>query len=126
MAEPGTPPVLGIIGGSGIYEIEGLADLEWRRVESPFGEPSDELLFGRLDGQRIIFLPLEALRVQCGDEEQTTLWNRLQTIYAEDLPVLPLYFRSNAYIMPKWLRGVTPTGNLNPSSLWVENWTVAE
>ena len=69
---------------------------------------------------------LEALRVQCGDEEQTTLWNRVQTMYAEDLPVLPLYFRSNPYIMPKWLQGVTPTGHLNPSSLWVENWTVAE
>ena len=69
---------------------------------------------------------VEALRVQCGDQEQTALWNRLQTIYAEDLPVLPLYFRSNPYIMPKWLRGVTPTGHLNPSSLWVENWTVTE
>ncbi len=69
---------------------------------------------------------LEALRVQCDDDDQTALWNRLQTIYAEDLPVLPLYFRSNAYIMPQWLEGVTPTGHLNPSSLWVENWTVAE
>ncbi len=57
MGEPGTPPVLGIIGGSGIYEIDGLEDLSWQRVESPFGEPSDELLFGRLDGQQIIFLP---------------------------------------------------------------------
>ena len=57
MAEPGTPPVLGIIGGSGIYEIDGLEDLEWRHVESSFGQPSDELLFGRLDGQPIIFLP---------------------------------------------------------------------
>ena len=57
MGEPGTPPLLGIIGGSGIYEIDGLEDLSWQRVESPFGEPSDELLFGRLDGQQIIFLP---------------------------------------------------------------------
>ncbi len=57
MAEPGTPPVLGIIGGSGIYEIDGLEDLSWKRVQSPFGKPSDELLFGRLDGQQVIFLP---------------------------------------------------------------------
>ncbi len=57
MAEPGTPPVIGIIGGSGIYEIDGLKNAEWRRVESPFGEPSDDLLFGELDGQQLVFLP---------------------------------------------------------------------
>jgi 5'-methylthioadenosine phosphorylase len=57
MAEPGTPPVIGIIGGSGIYEIEGLKNAEWRRMRSSFGEPSDALLFGELDGQRLVFLP---------------------------------------------------------------------
>jgi len=57
MAEPGTPPVIGIIGGSGIYEIEGLKDAEWRQLRSPFGAPSDALLFGELDGQRLVFLP---------------------------------------------------------------------
>jgi len=57
MAEPGTPPVIGVIGGSGIYEIEGLRQAEWRRIESPYGAPSDELLFGELDGQRLVFLP---------------------------------------------------------------------
>jgi 5'-methylthioadenosine phosphorylase len=48
---------LGIIGGSGVYDIEGLANKRWQRVNSSFGEPSDELLFGELDGQRMIFLP---------------------------------------------------------------------
>ena len=57
MAEPGTPPVIGIIGGSGIYEIEGLQSAEWRRLKSSFGEPSDALLCGELDGQRMVFLP---------------------------------------------------------------------
>jgi 5'-methylthioadenosine phosphorylase len=57
MSEPGTPPVLGVIGGSGIYDIAGLENTEWRRVDSPFGEPSDALLFGTLDGQRLVFLP---------------------------------------------------------------------
>ena len=57
MAEPGTPPVIGIIGGSGIYDIDGLTDVAWRAVETPFGAPSDELMFGTLDGQRIVFLP---------------------------------------------------------------------
>jgi len=57
MTEPGTPPVLGVLGGSGIYDVPGLEKTEWRRIESPFGTPSDELLFGELDGQRIVFLP---------------------------------------------------------------------
>ena len=50
-------PVIGIIGGSGLYTIEGLLDQEWRRIETPWGEPSDELLFGTLDGVRCVFLP---------------------------------------------------------------------
>ncbi len=41
-------PVIGIIGGSGLYDIDGLEAKEWRRVQTPWGEPSDELLFGRL------------------------------------------------------------------------------
>ena len=50
-------PVIGIIGGSGLYDIAGLENKEWRRVTSPWGEPSDELLFGELDGVRCVFLP---------------------------------------------------------------------
>jgi 5'-methylthioadenosine phosphorylase len=52
-----TPPLLGILGGSGVYQIEGMTDVAWRRVTSPFGEPSDELCFGKLDGQPVVFLP---------------------------------------------------------------------
>jgi 5'-methylthioadenosine phosphorylase len=50
-------PVIGIIGGSGLYEIEGLTDTEWRRMETPWGKPSDDLLTGRLDGVPCVFLP---------------------------------------------------------------------
>ena len=52
-----TGRVIGIIGGSGLYRIDGLADVEWRRVESPFGETSDEFCFGTLGGQPVVFLP---------------------------------------------------------------------
>ena len=38
--------VLGVLGGSGVYDVEGLEDARWERVDSPFGEPSDALLFG--------------------------------------------------------------------------------
>jgi 5'-methylthioadenosine phosphorylase len=54
------PPVIGVIGGSGVYDIEGLSDQRWQRVHSSFGEPSDELLFGSLDGQPMVFLPRHA------------------------------------------------------------------
>ncbi len=48
---------LGIIGGSGVYDIDGLQNKEWRAVESSFGKPSDELLFGELNGLQLVFLP---------------------------------------------------------------------
>ncbi len=49
--------VLGIIGGSGLYEIEGLTETNWRTVESPFGAPSDEFLFGKIGGKPVVFCP---------------------------------------------------------------------
>src|SRR5689334_15614870 len=49
--------VLGIIGGSGVYDISGLENSRWERVLSPWGEVSDELLFGTLLGVEMVFLP---------------------------------------------------------------------
>jgi 5'-methylthioadenosine phosphorylase len=57
MTNPSTPPVIGIIGGSGLYDIDGLENVEWRKTESSFGEPSDELMFAELGGQKLVFLP---------------------------------------------------------------------
>jgi len=48
---------IGIIGGSGLYAIDGLEDAEWRRVDTPWGPPSDELLFGRIGQVNLVFLP---------------------------------------------------------------------
>lgn len=48
---------IGIIGGSGVYDIAGLENKHWERVESTFGEPSDDLLFGELNGIKLAFLP---------------------------------------------------------------------
>lgn len=50
-------PVVGVVGGSGLYDMAGLEDQEWRRVDTPWGSPSDALLFGRLGGVRCVFLP---------------------------------------------------------------------
>jgi len=57
MSQPGTPTVIGVIGGSGVYDIDGLENTRWQKVSSLFGDPSDELLFGELDGQEMVFLP---------------------------------------------------------------------
>ncbi|NNE79018.1 MAG: S-methyl-5'-thioadenosine phosphorylase [Silicimonas sp.] len=48
---------IGVIGGSGIYEIDGLDDAHWVTVDSPWGVPSDQILTGRLDGVEMAFLP---------------------------------------------------------------------
>ena len=50
-------PLLAVIGGSGLYEIPNLEELAWRRVESPWGEPSDALLFGQIGETPFVFLP---------------------------------------------------------------------
>lgn len=52
-----TQSVLGIVGGSGFYNLPGLAHAEWRRIESPWGSPSDDILFADIDGLPIRFLP---------------------------------------------------------------------
>ncbi len=53
----GVPPKLGIIGGSGLYEIDGLEDVQTRQIESSFGVPSAPLIVGRLNDLEIVFLP---------------------------------------------------------------------
>ncbi|WP_193141800.1 MULTISPECIES: S-methyl-5'-thioadenosine phosphorylase [unclassified Meridianimarinicoccus] len=49
--------VIGVIGGSGVYEIDGLQDARWQAVDSPWGTTSDQILTGRLDGVKMAFLP---------------------------------------------------------------------
>lgn len=64
----------------------------------------------------------DAIEVELDRERRRVLWAELQTLYAEDLPALPLYFRANAHIRPRWLAGVRPTGHQFSSTLWVEEW----
>ena len=52
-----TETMIGVIGGSGVYEIEGLEDARWQAVETPWGAPSDEVLTGTLGGVKMAFLP---------------------------------------------------------------------
>ena len=50
------------------------------------------------------------------------LWAEMQSIYADELPALPLFFRTEPHVVPTWLEGYTPTGHSDYSSLWSENW----
>ncbi len=52
-----TKTVLGIVGGSGIYDLPGLEDAEWVAIDSPWGRPSDALRIGTIDGLTVVFLP---------------------------------------------------------------------
>ena len=49
-------PILGVIGGSGLYELEGLQSVEWRTIETPFGSPSSPVIIGDLGGKTVAFL----------------------------------------------------------------------
>jgi 5'-methylthioadenosine phosphorylase len=51
------PPSIGIIGGSGLYDLEGFEESEEIRAETPYGSPSDPLITGKLAGRRVYFLP---------------------------------------------------------------------
>jgi peptide/nickel transport system substrate-binding protein len=69
---------------------------------------------------------LDAIEVELDGEKRKGLWGELQRLYAEDLPALPLFFRANAHIWPKWLQGVTPTGHMTPTTITVEHWRVVD
>ncbi len=66
---------------------------------------------------------LEALEIELDADKRKVLWAEAQRLYAIDLPSLPLYFKADAFILPKWLGGIRPTGNQYPTTLWVTEWT---
>ncbi len=89
-------PLLGVIGGSGLYELPGLEDVERLRVRTPFGDPSDDIVLGRLGGTRLAFVPRHG---------------RGHRILPSELP-----FRANVWAMKSlgadWLVAVSAVGSL--------------
>ncbi|MFQ5987802.1 MAG: S-methyl-5'-thioadenosine phosphorylase [Dehalococcoidia bacterium] len=87
---------IGVIGGSGLYQIEGMTDIEEVRVRTPFGEPSDAITIGDLEGKRIAFLPRHG---------------RGHPISPTELPV-----RANIYALKslgvEWIVSVSAVGSL--------------
>jgi 5'-methylthioadenosine phosphorylase len=91
-----TERVVGVIGGSGLYEMEGLEDVETVSLATPFGDPSDAFIVGRLEGIRMAFLPRHAK----GHRIQPSSVN----------------FRANIYAMKmlgvQWIIGVSAVGSM--------------
>lgn len=66
---------------------------------------------------------IDAMERELDPVKQAAVWADMQRLYAEQLPVLPLHWGSEAHVWPLWLHGVTPTGHSQPVSLWTETWT---
>lgn len=65
---------------------------------------------------------IDAIEIELDKEKRRPMWHRIQEIYAEELPVIPLYSRADPFIIPKWLIGIEPTGHQYSSAYWVETW----
>lgn len=65
---------------------------------------------------------LDEVEQELDRAKRKPMWADIQRIYATDLPVIPLYFQAEAYVLPKWLSGVKPTGHQSLSTLWIEQW----
>ncbi len=65
---------------------------------------------------------IAAMEKQLDPVKRRVTWADMQRIYAEQLPVLPLFFGAEAHVWPPWLKGVTPTGHNAPTTLWAEDW----
>ena len=65
---------------------------------------------------------IDAMERELDPAKRLPLWAEMQRIYADDLPVLPLFFGSEAHVWPTWLKGVEPTGHNQPTTLSAEHW----
>ncbi len=65
---------------------------------------------------------LDKMERELDREKRRALWHRMQAIYVRDLPALPLYWRAEPYILPKWLKGLRATGHQYTTTHWVEEW----
>lgn len=69
---------------------------------------------------------IDAIEIELDRDKRKALWDQLQRLYAEELPVIPLYWRATPFILPKWLKGLRPTGHQGTTTLWIEDWAVED
>jgi peptide/nickel transport system substrate-binding protein len=115
-------------------QFTGLAMYAW--VQSPQGVPRSTLHSEEIptaanawSGQNYpgyrnpaMDAALDAAERELDFDKRRGLFADIQRIHADDLPVLPLFFRVDPFVIPKPLKGVVPTGTLNSSTLWIEQW----
>ena len=77
-----------------------------------------------MTGWIYLLASIVAIEIELDRDKRRVLWKRVQQIYAEKLPAIPLYFRADGFILPKWLRGVRPTGHMYTTTHWIEEWRV--
>jgi peptide/nickel transport system substrate-binding protein len=65
---------------------------------------------------------IAAAETELDPAKRQARWADMQRLFATELPVLPLFFRSDAHIIPKWLKGYEPTGHADYGTFWAENW----
>jgi len=65
---------------------------------------------------------IKTVETELDSEKRQAAWTAMQQVYAQELPVLPLFFRVEVHALPKWLKGYEPTGHSDYAVLWGENW----
>ncbi len=117
-------------------QFTGLAQMAWSsNPEAPpsdtlstSGIPSDDNNFAGVNYSHFSNPAMDKLidetKRELDPAKRKPLWAEMQKIYAEELPVLPLFFRADVYVVPKWLTGVLRPGKLPAAYFGVETWTV--
>ncbi|MDE1967897.1 MAG: peptide ABC transporter substrate-binding protein [Alphaproteobacteria bacterium] len=111
---------MGMFAWSAAPEDVPRAELHSNEIPSPANNWSGENFVGWRNAEADHLL--DAIETELDRPARAVLWRRLQALYAEELPALPLFFRAEPFILPKWLVGLTPTGHEYPSTLWIEQW----
>ncbi|MGH6968519.1 MAG: peptide ABC transporter substrate-binding protein [Stellaceae bacterium] len=111
---------MGMFAWSAAPEDVPRAELRSDEIPSPANNWSGENFVGWRNPEADHLL--DAIETELDRPAREALWHRLEALYAEQLPALPLFFKADAFILPKWLVGLTPTGHEYPSTLWVEQW----
>ncbi len=115
-------------------QFTGLAMYAW--VQSPEGVPRTLLYSTEIPTEKNAWsgqnypgyrnpamdAALDGAERELDFDKRRGLFADIQRIHADDLPVLPLFFRVDPFVIPKPLKGIVPTGTLNSSTLWIEQW----
>jgi peptide/nickel transport system substrate-binding protein len=67
---------------------------------------------------------IDTIERELDAEKRKVLWARMQRLYVDEAWVMPLFFRADPFVLPKWLAGLEPTGHQYPSPLGIEHWHV--